>query len=321
MQEKIAVVVPAKERQEYIHQCISSILALDYPNFEVIVVDDGLEKTTLDILDKFKHRLKVLQSHSGGPSLARNLATKNTDAEYIAFTDSDCIADKDWLKELSKGFREFPQAAACGGIQKLPQDAADFEKNVFLFMQKAGFISDYIRRAKNEEILEVGHNPSCNVMYKREVFLREEGFLEGLWPGEDVEFDYRLKKKGYKLCLNPKAIVYHYKPKTLKSFLKMMYRYGCAQGFLVRKYGFFRKIHFMPLLGLIIFFVLLFYKSLQLILVIGLLLLILFFKFNLYLSFLSTLGFISWNIGFLKGIVFPNILSNMGNKNKDSNLG
>ncbi len=175
---------------------------------------------------------------------------KSTDVEFLAFTDSDCIVDKNWLTELLKGFREYPEAVSCGGAQKLPEDATNFEKKVFLFMKKAGFFSEYARQAKDANITEVNHNASCCVMYKREVFLKEGGFLEGLWPGEDVELDYRLREKGYKLLFNPRAVIYHYRSKSLKSFLKMMDRYGRAQGYLVRKYGIFRKIQLVPFLVL-----------------------------------------------------------------------
>ena len=112
-------------------------------------------------------------------------------------------------------------------------------------MRESRFFTDYSRRGKGG-MLEVRHNPSYNVMYRKNIFLKEGGFLEGLWPGEDVELDRRLKMKGYRLFWSPDALVYHYKPQDTASFRKMMSRYGWAQGFLVRKYGPFRRIHFLP---------------------------------------------------------------------------
>jgi len=307
MQEKIAVIVPAKASPREIDKCIGSLLNLGYPDLEVILVDDGLEKDALHLLGNFKDKIKVIKSDSRGPSAARNLAAKNTAAEYIAFTDSDCIVDRDWLKELIHGFRDYPQAVSCGGVQGLPQDATNFEKKVFLFMQKSGFISDYVRMTKNIRIREVNHNPSCNVMYKKEVYLKEGGFLEGLWPGEDVEFDYRLKKKGYKLFLNPKAVVYHYKPKNWKSFLRMMYRYGFTQGFLVKRYGIFRKIHLVPVLSmlcLVLLTPLLFSNKIFVFcFIVGAILSIWFYFFD-FLSFLIFLSGISfWHLGFIAGLI------------------
>lgn len=303
---KIAVIIPSRYKPLHLEKCIKSFLNLDYPNFEVIIADDGLDSEPKNILRKYEDRIKNLNSYSKGPSFARNLAVKNTDAEFIAFTDSDCIVDKNWLKELLKGLKEYPDVLSCGGIQKLPQDAAKFEEKVFLFMKKVGFISGYMQRIKSDEIRQVNHNPSCNVMYKRDVFLKEGGFLEGLWPGEDVEFDFRLKKKGYKLVFNPRALVYHYRPKNLKAFLKMMHRYGWAQGFLVRRYGIFRKIQALPFLGtsvVVLFFITLFSKFFifpPVFFGTGLLFLLLYFNFDLSLFILALLGVVYWNIGFFK---------------------
>lgn len=304
MEGKICVIVPAKGDSLKLKDSLNSILNLDYLNFEVIVVDDGLSETGLNVLNEFINKVKIIDSRAKGPSYARNLAVNNTDAKYIAFTDSDCAADKNWLKELLEGFKEYPEAAACGGIQKLPFDAAEFEKKVFLVMKKSGFITGYMRKFKQNRIIEVEHNPSCNVMYRKDVFLQEKGFLEGFWPGEDVELDYRLVKKGYKLVFNPKAVVYHYRPKNLKSFLKMMYRYGKAQGFLVKKYGIFRKIHILPFIVIIL--LILFVSSVILnlslmylgVIVSTIITLIFYFMFDIYLVCLAVLGSVFWLMGF-----------------------
>lgn len=292
--EKVAIIIPARGFCRDFKKCLASLLALDYSNYEVIVIDDGLSREGAAALSSFTDKIKVFPGGQRGPSYGRNLAAKNTDARFVAFTDSDCVVDNNWLKELMRVFSKYPDAAACGGRQLLPPDATKFEKKVYLFMKKAGFITDYMNK-RAEEIIEVNHNPSCNVMYKRDIFLKEGGFLEGLWPGEDVELDYRLKKKGYKILFNPRSVVSHYKPEKLKDFLKMMFRYGEAQGFLVRKYGIFRKIHFIPFLNMaVIFFVIYGIKSFSYLLLSVLLLLFCFLRLEFF-------SFLFWNIGFWKG--------------------
>jgi len=306
VKDKICVIVPVKEDSGIFRKCVVSLLDLDYANYEIIIVDDSekgiIEKTS------FPQGIKVIWSQSKGPSYARNLAAKSTDADFLAFTDSDCIVDRNWLKELLAGFEEHPDAAACGGVQKLPQDAAEFERKVFLFMKKAGFITDYMRKERKPGIAEVNHNASCNVMYRKDIFLKESGFLEGLWPGEDVELDYRLKKKGYKIVFNSKAVVYHYKPKNIKSFSRMMSRYGRAQGSLVRMYGIFRNIQILPFLSLIVLLVFplsLFFKFMLFSLSsfsVAVLLSFGYFDFIPLLVILAFLAFIYWNVGFWIGL-------------------
>lgn len=303
---KIAVIIAAKDASRTIGKCLDSILDMDYSDYEAIVADDGSSDGTLAMLDRYKDRIAIISAKGAGPSAARNLAAKKTEAPYIAFTDSDCITDKNWLGELIKGLESDPKAVSCGGVQKLPEDATDFEKKVFLFMKKTGFVSDYMQWTKNDDMIEVNHNPSCNVIYKRDIFLKEGGFLEGLWPGEDVEFDYRMKKKGYRLILNPKAVVYHYRQKSLRSFLKMMYRYGSVQGILVKRYGMFRLLHLLPLVSLVS--MILISAAIFLNPTAGLgFLFIVFFLIWIYMSdFFTTVlaisGALFWNLGFLKKV-------------------
>jgi len=95
---------------------------------------------------------------------------------------------------------------------------------------------------------ETEHNPSCNSMYRKEVLRDVGGFDETLWPGEDVELDLKITTQGYRLIYNPEAVVYHYRPGNYIDFGRMMLRYGACQWYLVRKYGFFRRIHYVPVL-------------------------------------------------------------------------
>ncbi len=304
---KISIIIATKNAQRTIRKCLDSIFSLDYSKYEVIVVSDGSKDNTNNILKAYINRIKFITTEGIGPSAVRNLAARQADAEYIAFTDSDCIVDKNWLTELLKGFKEYPVAVACGGVQKLPFDSTSFEKRVFLFMKKTGFITEYMRKTKGANLIEVNHNASCNVMYKRDIFLKEEGFLEGLWPGEDVELDFRLKKKDYKVVFNPKAIIYHYQSKDLKSFLRMMYRYGWAQGFLVRKYSIFRKVQTIPISIIILLFLflsLLFLnKTLAFCFIFAVTFLAVVYLSDFYSLGLFLSGGIFWYFGFIIGLI------------------
>lgn len=306
MDEKIAVIIPAKGQSPELLRCIESIFSLDYPNFELMVIDDGLEKDLTKKLEELSRlgKLRFLKSNGQGPSFARNLAALHTDAEFVAFTDSDCIVDKYWLKQLKRGFDLSPRVISCGGIQLLPTDASNFEKIVFSWMKKTGLLCDYLRLSKKEHIIEVSHNPSCCSMYKRNFFLKEGGFLQGLWPGEDIELDYRLKMRGWKILFNPQAIVFHYRPKNFYSFSRMLFRYGQAQGKLVRRYGLFRRIHFFPLfilLALIPFFLL--PKNWGLVFIFcSLIVVFMLWELNIKVFMLGIAGSFFWLCGFFTGI-------------------
>lgn len=303
----IAVIVPAKNASATLRKCLDSLLSLDYDNYEIIIVDDGSCDDTPQILDGYEGKIKSISLKRAGPSRARNIAVYKTGAEYIAFTDSDCIVDEVWLRELLNGFTG-EKIAAVGGRQEIPGDETAFGRKVFEFMKKMRFFMDYMR-TKNNAIISVNHNPAYNVMYRKDIFLKAQGFLEGLWPGEDVELDYRLKKQGYQLRWNPKAVVYHYKPSSLAAFTNMMCRYGYAQGCLVRKYGIFRKIQLLPFIfsGASILFLGVIFPEFPfqgiIFFALGLLGVALYFKCDSVMLKLFILALWNWHYGFIKGLL------------------
>jgi glycosyltransferase involved in cell wall biosynthesis len=239
----VSIVIPAYNCEKTIGKCLDSLLKLDYPQYEILVVDDGSLDRTPDILKSYNN-ITILRTENKGPSHARNLAVQKAKGDYIAFTDSDCIVDPNWLQELFKGFVS-DKVAGVGGDQQSPDDETPFGKDVQDFMKMAGIAGDYMKH--HETVVNTTHNPTCNVLYKKSVLLEAGLFDEKLWPGEDVDIDLKIKRKGWLLYYNPRAVVHHYRPKDPSSFCRMMERYGWAQGYLVRKYGSFRLIHLEPL--------------------------------------------------------------------------
>jgi cellulose synthase/poly-beta-1,6-N-acetylglucosamine synthase-like glycosyltransferase len=324
----VTIIVAAKNSERTIEQTVSSILDLNYPNYDLVLVNDGSTDKTGEIMnryvsahgtgssDKKNVRVTVMTTAGVGPSEARNMAVRKAVGDYVAFTDGDCIVDKEWINELLKGFQMQYLAskgiAGVGGDQLSPPDDTRFGKLVQQFMKTVGFMTDYIRPDK--KFKSVDHNPTCNVMYKRIIFNEHIGFIKGLWPGEDVEFDYRIKKSGYVLVYNPSAIVYHYRVSTMKRFIGMMTNYGRVQASLVKMYGPFRKIQYVPLtlLTYLLIFFLLFkiniFFSIILLLATAVLLPATFFlaktgnidlASRFFVLFHITILF--WNFGFLKG--------------------
>ena len=315
MKPLITIIVPVRNEEKTIKKCLQSLKSLNYPNYEVIVVNDGSTDGTEKILKQFD-TIAVLNTEGVGPSMARNLAIEKAKGEYLAFTDGDCLIDKEWLNQLLTYFTD-PNVMGVGGDQLCPEDETPFGKDVHDFLKLIAFSSDYLKTEK--EVVTIRHNPTCNMMYRREAFQEMGGFQRDLWPCEDLEFDYRLTRSGYRLIYNPSAVVYHYRPENLKRFGQMHFRYGRAHAKLVLRYGFFEKIHYIPpillsLFILVIFFIL---YNLPIALITLLCIMILpFFYFLLKLEgllkafkyhgmFLTTI--ITWTMGFIRGIADKNI--------------
>ncbi|MFH0826284.1 MAG: glycosyltransferase [Candidatus Omnitrophota bacterium] len=301
----VSVIVAARNAQNTLEKCLDSILNLDYPTFEVIVVNDGSYDKTEEILKKYSGKIMSFTNPvSVGPAKARNMAAELARGSFLCFTDADCVVNRSWVRELLAGFCD-ATVVSVGGRQEIPENETPFGRKVASFMKKTGFVSDYAR-SHFSGIVPVRHNASCNVMYRKDAFLNAGGFLEGLWPGEDVELDYRFEKEGQNILCNSRAVVKHYRPTTWRSFARMMFRYGWAQGFLVRKYGIFRKIQALPFIffGLLfwfIFFVFQKFSSFLTILGISLLAVGAWIKFDFTVFILFWICLFCWNAGFLKG--------------------
>lgn len=312
----VTIIIPVRNEEKTIKRCLDSILALDYPNFEVIIINDGSTDRTGEILQGYlsnQKKIKIIESEGVGPSEARNLGIKLARGEFVAFTDADCIVHKEWLNELLKGFTD-ENVVGVGGNQLSPEDETYFGRDVQNFMKMIGFMTHYIKK-DGFTIVESKNNPTCNEMYRRKIFYEVGGFLSGFWPGEDTELDYRIKKKGYKLSHNPRAIVYHYRSENIREYRKMMHNYGKAQAYLIKKYGFFRRIHYVPIVTLVfliteVFIFLKFPFMGILLMALIFVTLTLYFLFNTndprkifryFELFFVTLLF--WNLGFLKQII------------------
>jgi glycosyltransferase involved in cell wall biosynthesis len=98
-QPLVAVIIPAFNSEATIKRAVDSALNQDYPNMEIIVIDDGSTDNTQSIVQSYPEPVKCLHQENSGPDTARNLGINSTHAEYIAFLD----ADDEWLPaRLSK---------------------------------------------------------------------------------------------------------------------------------------------------------------------------------------------------------------------------
>ena len=309
----ISIIIPSYNCMDVVGKCVDSLLKLKWENKEIIVVDDGSTDGTPEVLGRYGKAIRVIRISNGGPSRARNIAVRESRGEFIAFTDSDCIVSPDWLDELMKGFGD-ERVAGVGGDQQSPEDESEFGKKIHALLKAIGFTADYVKGHKS--IVRTRHNPTCNVLYRRTALMEAGLFDENLWPGEDVDIDLKIARMGYIFYYNPKAVVHHYRPKNLRSFARMMRRYGWAQVYLVKKYGAFRPIHFEPLLGaglaagLVLFALLASPAAAGLASLAILAAVILFFiikakgvasGLSLFRLFLVLL--FEWNAGYLKGII------------------
>ena len=239
---KISIIVPVYNSAKTIRQCLNSLCDLDYPSYEIIVVDDGSTDNTARICRSYS-QVTLILTPNGGPSRARNIGVQKATGHYVAFTDGDCTVHKRWLLELQKGFSE-ELVAGVGGNQISPPDETPFGINVQDTFALLGFATSYMKNPARTT--QTSHNPSCNSAYRKTIFEMIEGFDESLWPGEDVDLDRKLIKRNFTLVRTPAAIVKHYRPQSFKALGSMMQRYGGSAFHLFSRHGFFRPLQYLP---------------------------------------------------------------------------
>lgn len=240
----VSIIVAARDAAATLAACLASLRALDYPDTELIVVDDGSADGTGAIAQGAG--VRMLKADGCGPSHARNAGVRECSNDIVAFTDADCVVPRHWLKTLVDALRA-SGAGAVGGPQRnvFPEAATGDARDLDAFFALASVVAEYTRG--DDVARDVDHNASCNVAYLKHVFDEAGGFAEGLFPGEDVDLDLRVRRLGYRCRYVPEAWVEHHRPGTRSWFAGMMRRYGRAQREIVERHGRFRAIHYVPI--------------------------------------------------------------------------
>lgn len=115
--EKISVIIPVYNTENYVRKCIESILIQTYKNIEIIIIDDGSKDDSGKICEEFlvDNRVKIFHQNNQGTSCARNYGLKNVTGKYICFIDSDDYVEKDYIEFLYNLITKFnTDIAVCG---------------------------------------------------------------------------------------------------------------------------------------------------------------------------------------------------------------
>ncbi len=203
----VSVIVPAYNAENCIEYCLKSLLNLNYPSYEIIIVDNNSTDRTKEIIKKYP--VNYLFENKRGSYSARNKGVKHATGEIICFTDSDCIVDKNWLTEIIKPFKYNKVGGVGGKIIPLFNDSNVIEK--------------YSAKLVSNKLMNKTHwICTANAAYRKDLIKFDEKFKS--WG--DYDLSYRLYRNHIKLSYKKEAIVYHASRKTLKGLVKQIFRYG-----------------------------------------------------------------------------------------------
>ncbi|MGE4181304.1 MAG: glycosyltransferase [Limisphaerales bacterium] len=225
---RVTVVVACYNGAETLRACLESLLQIDYPDFEILVIDDGSTDGTPDITLAFPQVRTLRHRINLGLSAARNLGIRAATGEIVAFTDADCEVDRDWLRFLV-GTITRGSFAGAGGPNLLPPDDSAIAAAV---MASPGGPTHVML---DDQVAE--HVPGCNMAFWKWALDGVGGFDPVFQrAGDDVDLCWRLQRRGWRIGFAPAGFVWHRRRSTVGDYLRQQAGYGEAEALLVAKH-------------------------------------------------------------------------------------
>lgn len=231
---RISVVVCTRNGSRTLQGCLESLRALHYPDYEVLVIDDGSTDGTPKIARAFDF-VRYHRQEPAGLSAARNRGMELATGTVIAYTDDDCIAHPDWLLHLSHAFTN-EEVLAAGGPNIPPPPRNRVERVV---AAAPGAPAHVLLTDSDAE-----HLPGCNLAIRKDALMRIDGFTEDFTTaGDDVDICWRLREHGGRGSLRfvPGAMVWHHRRFSIRAYLRQQRGYGFAEAMLMtahpRRFG------------------------------------------------------------------------------------
>ncbi|MEJ7843375.1 MAG: glycosyltransferase, partial [Rubrobacter sp.] len=223
---RISVVVCSYNGGRTIRDCLEGLLELDYPDYEVIVVDDGSTDATAEIAGEYD--LRLIRTENRGLSNARNTGLEAATGEIVAYLDDDARPDPHWLAYLAADFLSTDHAGIGGPNVAPPED---------------GTIAACVANAPGGPVhvllsdREAEHIPGCNMAF-RKTHLQAIGGFDPQFrvAGDDADICWRLHREGQTLGFSPAALVWHHRRASVGAYLKQQRGYGRADAMLGRKW-------------------------------------------------------------------------------------
>lgn len=276
MMPKVSVIIVNHNGIEFIEACLNSVLGSEYPDFEVIVVDNASSDGSRDLVrQKFSRETKVKlleNAQSYGPAAGRNRGIAESGGQYLAFLDNDTEVDKRWLKELVEVLEADP---SIGGAQaKLLQIVdRDYYDCAGDYLGPLGFLIERSGRKKDSGqldcICDILSAKSAASIIRMDLIRKIGGFDTSFYMYlEETDLSWRIWLAGYRVVFVPGSRVYHAFGTAKKAFKRYYPRhivryYGCRNYIttLIKNLEFKNLLKILPLhigcwLALSFFFIL-----------------------------------------------------------------
>ena len=219
----VSILLSSKDRRDLLRQAVASLRGLDYPRelVEIVIVEETDQPE-----DPGADCYVILEREGKGFAWSRNAALKAASHPLVAFTDDDCLVDREWLRELVAPFEDPDVAAVAGGV--LAQPSGILGKTEIVL----GFPGGGLRRiakAGRARWMPTRELSTVNAAARLDQLLAMGGFREetGVYGGEDSELFGRLTEH-HRAVFNPRALVFHGARDSLGGIARWLFRRGIA---------------------------------------------------------------------------------------------
>lgn len=263
----VSIIIPAYNEEKVIGNTIESTIEINYPNKDIIVIDDGSEDNTLQIAKRYESKgVKVLHKVNGGKASALNLALNFAKGEIIAILDADTLASRNSLTEIVKVFENEKDIAAVAGNIKVRN-----KNNWITWCQALEYVAGIqITRRAFDMFGAITIVPGALGCFRKSI-LTETGAYDKGTIVEDFDTTVKILKSGVIIRGTTKSVAYTEAPNTLKDFCNQRKRWYRGNLQVVSKhhdaltnqrFGFLQKLAFpymiismivMPVTGFFVF--------------------------------------------------------------------
>jgi len=251
---RVSVIVPVKNGAQKIGGLLDSLMQVDYDRemLEIVVVDGNSSDNTREIVLRYP-TVRLLTEERPGLNAARNTGIRNSTGEVIAFTDSDCIVSKDWVKKIVEDFGEKEVGCVGGNALRFYDDLISRYCDESLMPVMRIFTE---KKTLSKVKPPVQYPAGCNMAIRRNILDEVGEFDENIEYGFDEdELVERICSTGHTMVLDPDLLVSHKHRSSVRELLKQTFRYGRGMGVLLREKGLksiFSKWILLIIFGLIL---------------------------------------------------------------------
>jgi len=219
----VSIIVAAYNEEKVIAQTISSLLASDYPAFEIIVVDDGsLDRTSAVARERFgaEPRVRLFTKSNGGKAEALNFGLKRAQGEIVVALDADTIFQPETVSALARRFDD-PRVGAVAGNAKVGNRI-----NIVTCWQALEYItSQNLDRRAFASLDCITVVPGAVGAWRRELLDRVGGFTSDTLA-EDQDLTLRVRRLGYRIGYEERAVAWTEAPDTVRGLAKQRFRWS-----------------------------------------------------------------------------------------------